>query len=286
MTHESPKIISRVVGEIVEGRQTSDGGGFKLTRVFSNDLAERLDPFLMLDAFNNDNPEDYIAGFPNHPHRGFETVTYMLAGQMRHRDSAGNEGLIKRGGIQWMTAGRGLVHSEFPEQQEGRLAGFQLWLNLAAADKMQSPAYRDIEGMDIPEFTNSDGVKARVIAGKTHGVEGAISRPKTEPLFLDLHFNDAGQFIQTIPNHYTAFLYVYSGNVQVGDITIDERTMAILDSNSESEGVQIVARQNARALLIAAQPLHEPIAQYGPFVMNTQAELHQAVRDYQAGLFE
>jgi redox-sensitive bicupin YhaK (pirin superfamily) len=285
MTDQMNDGESRKIERVLKGRETSDGAGFKLTRVFSSDLAHRLDPFLMLDAFSNDDPEDYIAGFPNHPHRGFETVTYMLAGQMRHRDSAGNEGVIKSGGVQWMTAGRGLVHSELPEQQEGHLAGFQLWLNLAAADKMQTPWYRDIEAAEIPEFTTVEGVGAKVIAGHSHQIDGTIQRPKTEPLYVDLSFVPGSRFTQPLPSHFTAFVYVYSGQLEVGGEVIPERSMAILGNDSQWDRIALSAKQSARALLIAGQPLGEPIAQHGPFVMNTTQELHEAFRDFQAGLF-
>ena len=168
------------------GEATSDGAGVKLTRVLTQTLQRRLDPFLMLDAFGTDNPQDYIGGFPDHPHRGFETVTYMIAGRMRHRDSAGHEGLLSNGGVQWMTAGKGVIHSELPEQEDGRMEGFQLWLNLPAKDKLRAPWYRDIQSAEIPEFTTDGGVKVRVIAGASHGVEGAMQREITEPLYLDL----------------------------------------------------------------------------------------------------
>src|SRR3954463_13131095 len=175
-TIERPRDVERVVA----GQATSDGAGVKLTRVLTQPLQQRLDPFLMLDAFGTDNPQDYIGGFPDHPHRGFETVTYMIAGRMRHRDSAGHEGLLSNGGVQWMTAGRGVIHSELPEQENGRMEGFQLWLNLAAKDKLRPPWYRDIQSADIPEFTTVDGVKVRAIAGRSHGVEGAMQREVTE----------------------------------------------------------------------------------------------------------
>jgi redox-sensitive bicupin YhaK (pirin superfamily) len=279
------KTANRRVERIVKGRETSDGAGFKLTRVFSGELARHLDPFLMLDAFNNDDPEDYIAGFPNHPHRGFETVTYMLEGQMRHRDSAGNEGVIGGGGVQWMTAGSGLVHSEFPEQKEGRLAGFQLWLNLAAKDKMQKPWYRDIESREMPIFETAENVSVKVIAGRTHDVDGTVQRPTTEPLYLDLNLPAGSSFTQSLPSHFTAFLYVYEGELVIGGDTVPRRSMAIFDKQDGTNQVTVKAVGFCRALLIAGQPLNEPIAQHGPFVMNTTADLHKAFEDYQAGRF-
>ena len=273
----------RAVERLVAGQPTSDGAGVKLTRVLTNTLQRRLDPFLMLDAFGSDNPGDYIAGFPDHPHRGFETVTYMIAGRMRHRDSAGNEGLLTNGGVQWMTAGRGVIHSELPEQEEGVMEGFQLWLNLPGKNKMIPAWYRDIPSEQIPEVT-LPGVTARVIAGASHGTAGAIERADTEPLYLDLHLAPGARFEQALPEGHNAFVYVYRGSVAVGDTPVPLQRMAILANTAGSDGVVISAGpQAARALLIAGRPLNEPIAQYGPFVMNTQAELFQAVQDFQQG---
>ena len=274
----------REVERLVAGQPTSDGAGVKLNRVLTQNLQKRLDPFLMLDAFGTDNPDDYIAGFPDHPHRGFETITYMLNGRMRHRDSAGNEGLISDGGVQWMTAGRGVIHSETPEQNAGRMAGFQLWLNLAAKDKMSAPWYRDVASHEVPEFER-EGVKARVIAGASHGVEGAVQRDNTEPLYLDLHFEPGASFEQLLPADFNAFVYVYEGGLkfQTGCQVLSGR-MAILANTAGSDGVRLQAGDEpTKALLIAGKPLGEPIAQYGPFVMNTEAELVQAVRDFQSG---
>lgn len=278
----------RTVERLVEGQDTQDGAGVRLTRVLSHDLQERLDPFLMLDAFGSDNPGDYIAGFPNHPHRGFETVTYMIAGRMRHKDSGGNEGLLQNGGVQWMTAGRGLTHSEMPEQEEGVMEGFQLWLNLPAKNKLCEPWYRDIQSESIPEVTTNDGILIRVIAGQSHGTKGAMQREHTEPLYLDLHFpaDHSTQFEQPLPLLHNAFVYVYRGGLEVvqGNRTTDVpiKRMALLTNGGD--GVVLRARANTRAILIAGKPLHEPIAQYGPFVMNTREELVQAVDDFRAGL--
>ncbi|HJV61358.1 MAG TPA: pirin family protein [Albitalea sp.] len=274
---------ARSVERQVAGMATSDGAGVKLTRVLTQPLQQRLDPFLMLDAFGTDNPDDYIAGFPDHPHRGFETVTYMIAGRMRHRDSAGHEGLLENGGVQWMTAGRGVIHSELPEQEQGRMEGFQLWLNLAARDKMNAPWYRDIQGGDIPEFKTPEGVTARVIAGASHGVAGAVQREITEPLYLDLHFDADSHFTQALPAAHNVFVYVYRGEVRVGDTAVPAQRMAIL--RNEGDGVALHADAPARALLIAGRPLKEPIVQYGPFVMNSKEEIFQAVQDFQAGRF-
>ena len=275
----------RGVERVLAGQPTSDGAGVKLTRVLTQPLQKRLDPFLMLDAFGTDNPEDYIAGFPDHPHRGFETVTYMIAGRMRHRDSAGHEGLLENGGVQWMTAGRGVIHSELPEQEEGRMEGFQLWLNLPARDKMRAPWYRDIQAADIPQLATAAGVKVRVIAGESHGVAGAMQREVTEPLYLDLEMPAGGRFEQALPPGYNAFVYVYRGALEIEGTQVPAQRMAILANAPQSDGVVLRATQPARALLIAGRPLGEPIAQYGPFVMNTQGEIAQAMRDYQAGFF-
>jgi quercetin 2,3-dioxygenase len=271
----------RPVERLVTGQPTSDGAGVKLTRVLTQDLQRRLDPFLMLDAFGSDSADDYIAGFPDHPHRGFETVTYMLAGRMRHRDSAGNEGLLQSGGVQWMTAGRGVIHSELPEQSEGRMEGFQLWLNLPARDKMRDPWYRDIQSADVPEWRGA-GVLARVIAGSTHGVQGAVQRDGTEPLYLDLHLDADAAFEQVLPESRNAFVYVYRGSLHIGEQIVPVQRMAIL--RNSGDGVRITAGSDgARAILIAGQPLEEPIVQYGPFVMNTQQEIFRAVEDFRAG---
>jgi quercetin 2,3-dioxygenase len=273
----------RTVERVVAGQATSDGAGVKLTRVLTNHLQRRLDPFLMLDAFGTDNPDDYIAGFPSHPHRGFETVTYMIAGRMRHRDSAGNEGLLTNGGVQWMTAGRGVIHSELPEQEEGSMEGFQLWLNLPAKDKMIPAWYRDIPAGDIPE-AHVGGVTVRVIAGESHGVAGAIQRDATAPLYLDIHLPAGGRFEQPLPDGHNAFVYVYRGGLSIGGTAVPVQRMAILANTPGTDGVVLEAGDTpTRALLVAGRPLNEPIAQYGPFVMNTQAELRQAVEDFQNG---
>src|SRR6266513_2804686 len=199
---------ARDVERLVAGQATSDGAGVKLTRVLTQPLQRRLDPFLMLDAFGTDDPQDYIGGFPDHPHRGFETVTYMIAGRMRHRDSAGHEGLLQNGGVQWMTAGRGVIHSELPEQEGGRMEGFQLWLNLSAKDKMRAPWYRDIQSAEIPEFTTAESVKVRAIAGRSHGVDGAMRREVTEPLYLELELSPGASFTQSLSPAHNAFVYV------------------------------------------------------------------------------
>ena len=281
---------ARRLERLVRGQETSDGAGVKLRRVLTHDLQQRLDPFLMLDAFGSDQPGDYIAGFPDHPHRGFETVTYMIAGRMRHRDSGGHEGLLENGGVQWMTAGRGLVHSEMPEQEEGVMEGFQLWLNLPSQRKLCDPWYRDIPSGEIPEVNLPGGIHVRVIAGHCAGVAGAITREQTEPLYLDVHFvaDDAtAVFSQALPSHHNAFVYAYRGSLDIcgaqDTSTVPVGHMGLL--RNEGDGLILRGEAGTRAIVIAGQPLREPIAQYGPFVMNTREQLMQAVEDFRAGKF-
>lgn len=276
---------SRRVERLVQGVQTSDGAGVKLTRVLTQNLQRRLDPFLMLDAFRNENPEDYIGGFPDHPHRGFETVTYMIAGRMRHHDSAGNHGLLRPGGVQWMTAGSGLIHSEIPEQEQGLMEGFQLWLNLATNDKMSKPSYRDIPAESVPCLHTDQGVKVRVIAGESHGTRGAVQRPVTEPLYLDVHLPGGVEFEQPIDPEHNALTYTYRGKIEIDGHPVPDRQMAILTTDG-AKLLRISSQAPARCLIIAGKPLRQPIAQYGPFVMNTDEQIHQALRDYRDGLFE
>jgi redox-sensitive bicupin YhaK (pirin superfamily) len=279
----------RSVERIVRGQPTSDGAGVKLTRVLTQPLQQRLDPFLMLDAFGSDASSDYVGGFPDHPHRGFETVTIMKAGRMRHRDSVGNVGLLEPGSVQWMTAGRGIIHSEMPEQEEGRMAGFQLWVNLAAQDKMQPPAYRDVAPAEVPRFETEAGVAVRVIAGRTHGVDGAVTRPTTEPLVLDVTLPPGTRFEVPLPPGHNAFAYVYGGvPLTIGAREVPSEHMAILANDAQVDGVSFelpgTAAGPAQVLLVAGAPLKQPIAQYGPFVMNSVQELQQAVSDFQRGV--
>jgi redox-sensitive bicupin YhaK (pirin superfamily) len=276
---------SRRIERVLGGQFVMDGAGVKINRVLTQPLQRRLDPFLMLDAFGSDKAGDYIAGFPEHPHRGFETVTYMLAGRMRHRDSAGNEGVVSDGGVQWMTAGRGVVHSEMPEQNEGLMEGFQLWLNLPAKDKMSAPWYRDIPNEEVPRFTLPSGAGVQVIAGSSHGVDGAVQREFTQPLYLDIQLPQGVEFEQPLPAGHNAFFYVYRGEVVVDGKAVPQARMAILDNASGADGVRIKASADAQLILLAGQALNEPIAQYGPFVMNTNAEVFQAVEDFRAGRF-
>ena len=275
--------VSRGVERLVTGQATSDGAGVKLTRVLTQDLQRRLDPFLMLDAFGSDKPDDYIAGFPDHPHRGFETVTYMIAGRMLHRDSAGHEGLLQNGGVQWMTAGKGVIHSEIPQQEHGVMEGFQLWLNLPRGDKMKAPWYRDFSNEQLPQFVTPEGVQVTVIAGDSHGVTGAVTREATQPRYLDVHLPAGRQFQQTLAPHHNAFIYVYRGEVNIAGQSVPTQRMAILANDAASDGVIIQANIDTKLILISGQPLKEPIVQYGPFVMNTQQEIHEALRDFRDG---
>ncbi len=275
--------LSRRVEGLIAGQATSDGAGVKLTRVLTQDLQRRLDPFLMLDAFGSDDPNDYIAGFPDHPHRGFETVTYMIAGRMLHRDSAGHEGLLESGGVQWMTAGRGVIHSEIPQQTDGVMEGFQLWLNLPGRDKMNAPWYRDFKAADLPRFVTTQGVTVIVIAGESQGVSGAVTRTASAPLYLDLHLPAGSSIEQTLALQHNAFVYVYRGEVRIAGQSVPTQRMAVLANGGPSDSVLIEASKDAKVLLLAGQPLKEPIAQYGPFVMNTQQEIHQAIRDFRDG---
>jgi len=274
---------ARSVERIIQGQAVMDGAGVKINRVLTQSLQRRLDPFLMLDNFGSDQANDYIAGFPSHPHRGFETVTYMIEGRMRHKDSAGNEGLLTNGGVQWMTAGRGVIHSEMPEQEDGVMEGFQLWLNLPAKDKMRVPWYRDFNGEDVPVFTTAAGAKVKVIAGHSHGVDGAVQREVTEPLYIDVDLPTGASFDQVLPEGHNAFIFTYRGSVELGDKAVASGRMAILANTQGADGVSVKAQEASRFILIAGQPLNEPIAQYGPFVMNTQAEIFAAVEDFRAG---
>lgn len=277
----------RHVQRLVRGMPASDGAGVRLTRVIGTPQLDLLDPFLMLDEFGTDRPEDYIAGFPSHPHRGFETVTYMLDGRMRHKDNHGNEGVLVPGSVQWMTAGRGIVHSEMPEQQEGRMRGFQLWINLPAKDKMTAPAYQEYAPDRIPQAAPAPGVRAKVIAGEVAGVRGPIVQPATDPVYLDLTVEAAARMVQALPPDHSAFVYVYEGALRVGEgadaATVSAKELAVL-----SPGAQVVLEgreAESRAILVAGRPLREPVARYGPFVMNTREELMQAFADYQSGRF-
>ena len=274
---------SRRIEALVAGYATSDGAGVRLTRLLTQKLQRRLDPFLMLDAFGSDDAEDYIAGFPDHPHRGFETITYMLDGRMRHRDSAGHEGVLGPGGVQWMTAGRGVIHSEIPEQTAGRMEGFQLWLNLPAADKMCVPWYRDFAAAELPAYRTAAGAAVTVIAGTSRDVQGAVSRPQTQPLYLDIALPAGVAFEERLAAELNAFIVVYRGAVTVADEMVTALQLGVLDTVPAADGVRLLAKEDSRLLLVAGKPLHEPIVQHGPFVMNDEQEIYQAISDYRQG---
>jgi redox-sensitive bicupin YhaK (pirin superfamily) len=279
---------SRGVEHVIRAQPVTDGAGVRLFRNFDAQLQQRLDPFLMLDEFRSDDADDYIAGFPEHPHRGFETVTYMLAGTMRHQDSAGNSGLLRSGGVQWMKAARGVLHSEMPEQEQGLMHGFQLWLNLPAAEKMDPPGYDDIPAERIVAFALASGVQGKVIAGQSHGVRGPAPARATEPLYVDLALPAGTQLTLPIPQGHNSFAYVYEGEAELGPAqavqTVAVRQLAVLGNEREADGIRIAAGQrSARLLVLAGKPLHETIVQHGPFVMNTRREIMEAFEDYQAG---
>ncbi len=286
-------MTTRTLHQIIPGRETSDGAGVKLRRSIGATPGLRLDPFLMLDEFGTENPDDYIAGFPPHPHRGFETVTYMLDGHMRHQDHLGNVGELKSGGVQWMTAARGIIHSEMPQQESGRMRGFQLWLNLPAKEKMKPASYRDIPAAEIPEAALPGGGKVKVIAGSVTIGDRTVAGPvnpdhslSTDPLYLDVYLPAGSRLTQPLPEQHNAFLYVYEGSALVGTET-NTRELKTHATGVLSRGeaaVEIAGGENAaRFILLAARPLGESVVQYGPFVMNTREEIEQALSDYQQG---
>jgi len=276
----------RSVRQTIRGRPTSDGAGVKLTRVIDGSERIDMDPFLLLDEFRSDQAGDYIAGFPDHPHRGFETVTYMLAGRMRHRDSAGNSGLLVPGSVQWMTAGRGLVHSEMPEQEDGLMWGFQLWVNLPARDKMTTPRYQDISAERIPEIALGAGAKARVLAGQLRDTAGPVETGATAATYLDIHLAPGASCEESLgAPEDTAFVYVYEGQLEAGTAgaatLLARGTLGVLDAGSRLRLAAGAAA--AKCIVVAGRPLREPVARYGPFVMNTRAEIEQAFADFRAG---
>lgn len=279
---------ARPVHGIGRGVPAEDGAGVKLTRVIGTHMLADFDPMLMLDEIRSDDAQAYIAGFPPHPHRGFETVTYMVTGKMRHRDNKGGEGLIESGGVQWMTAARGIVHSEMPEQQEGLLFGFQLWINLPSTDKMADPWYRDIPASAIPQIAPADGVAAKLIAGSWAGAQGPAPQRATAPFIADVHLDAYAVADVPVPETHSAFAYVYDGAVSTGQAEAAqrlERGRIAVYKPGQGDLVLKTGASPARALVVAGKPLNEPIAKYGPFVMNTQAELQQAVTDFRAGRF-
>ncbi|HUN27415.1 MAG TPA: pirin family protein [Steroidobacteraceae bacterium] len=288
----APAGTPRGSARIVRGMPTSDGAGVKLTRVIGQPQLPDLDPFLLLDEFGTDNPGDYIGGFPEHPHRGFETVTYMLDGRMRHRDNHGHEGVLAPGSVQWMTAGRGIVHSEMPEQQEGRMRGFQLWINLPAREKMTAPKYQEFAAERIPVATPGAGARIKVIAGAVGSVRGPIVQPASDPIYLDIELAPGARFAHALPHDHAAFLYVFEGRMRIlgaeASTALAAHELAVLGAGGsiELEGAaEDPAAGASRAILVAGRPLREPVARYGPFVMNTRAELERAFADLQNGRF-
>ncbi len=275
----------RPVARLARGMPATDGGGVRLNRVIGTPQLEAVDPFLMLDEFRTDDTADYIAGFPDHPHRGFETVTYMRAGRMRHEDNKGHRGRLEAGSVQWMTAGRGIVHSEMPEQEDGLMHGFQLWVNLPAKDKMVAPRYQEIPPQDIPAAALAGGVGVKVIAGAIGAVRGPINGIATDPILLDVGLPAGGHFTLTLQRGHNAFLYPFEGEIAVGEAgtRVPRGSVAVL---GEGDSVSLTApASTARVLLAAGRPLNEPVARYGPFVMNTPQQIREAIADYQAGRF-
>ncbi len=277
----------RTIERLMPATPASDGAGVRLKRSIGTPSLDHLDPFLLLDQFDTENADDYIAGFPDHPHRGFETVTYMIDGRMRHQDTSGGGGVLRSGGVQWMTAGRGIVHSEMPEQEDGLMKGFQLWVNLPARDKMNPPRYQNIEPEDVPEVTRDDGAKIRVVAGSYDGVAGAVGEIAVEPLYLDVGLPAGARVEIPIPTGHAAFLYPFEGVLMVG---ADGVARPVADSEiavlSDGETVTLAGGDDGgRGILVAGRPIGEPIARHGPFVMNTREEIVQAFQDYEAGRF-
>jgi redox-sensitive bicupin YhaK (pirin superfamily) len=273
----------RPVIKTVKGMPTSDGAGVRMTRMLGNPEIQMFDPFLMLDHFNTENPGDYIGGFPSHPHRGFETVTYMLDGRLKHADNTGREGIIQTGGIQWMRAGRGIVHSEMPEQQEGRMRGFQLWVNLPAKLKMSEPGYQEFDAEMIPVETRDGGVQVKVIAGRTgQGAEGPVGGGAVDAVFYDVVVPKGTRFEEAIPSARNAMIVVYEGSVEVGGRRIDSLGAGFF---GDGDDIVVEGREDSRFLVIAGKPLKEPVAWGGPFVMNSREEVMQAYKDFQSGRF-
>jgi quercetin 2,3-dioxygenase len=289
VTAEEDTMSTRILKKVIPSMAVSDGAGVKLRRSLGSGQALRHDPFLMLDEFYSDDPDDYLAGFPPHPHRGFETVTYMLDGHMRHEDSSGNQGDLGPGDVQWMTAARGIVHSEMPQQTEGRMRGFQLWLNLPAKEKMKAPAYRDIASNEIPVVRLNNGVDVKVIAGRFEHPDGIATGPmqglSTDPRYFDVHLPENAVFEVTVPTEHNVFIYAYEHDAMIGEerAALPRGSAGLL---SDGDTVRLEAGgAGARVLLLAGKPIREPVVQYGPFVMNSREEIEQAISDFQSGHF-
>jgi hypothetical protein len=276
---------TRKTVKIVRAQEAMEGAGVRIRRSLGTYALDYHDPFLLLDEFKSEEGSDYAAGFPDHPHRGFETVTYMLAGAMRHEDHRGNRGELGPGSVQWMTAGRGIIHSEMPLQKEGLMWGFQLWVNLPARSKMTAPRYQDIPASTIPEVQLEGGVVVRVIAGEAAGARGPVEGIATSPLYLDVRIPAEGSYEHPVPSEHNALVYVYEGRGEAGGEHVEAGELAVLSRDGEDSVLLSASDRPMRALLLAAKPLEEPLARYGPFVMNTRAEIEQAFEDYRRGTF-
>ena len=272
----------RTVINLTDAQETKDGAGVFIWRSIGKQDLPDLDPFLLLDSFGTENPDDYIAGFPDHPHRGFETVTYMIEGYMRHTDSTGAKGLLRPGAVQWMTAGCGIVHSEMPEQKEGKMQGFQLWVNLPAADKMCVPRYQNIDPNDVPIVILDDGTIIRVITGTANGITGPVTGISIDPLYIDVSLTSNSMYTQAITLGHTAFVYVFEGAIEVAETRVAHNQLALL---SDGDEVVLSTKDTGRAIVVSGAPIGEPIARHGPFVMNTNDEIKQAIKDFQTGKF-
>lgn len=287
MASNSDRGVARKVARVVQGQPTSDGAGVKLLRVIGTSALSEHDPFLLLDEFRSDDPSAYIAGFPSHPHRGFETVTYMRAGRVRHRDNHGHAGVVEAGGVQWMTAGRGIIHSEMPEQSEGLLWGFQLWLNLPASQKMIAPAYQEFDANELPEVHPSPGVGLRLVAGSVGGQAGPVRGIATDPLLIDVTLAADSRHVQAVPGDHAVIAYVYDGALTLASdaapLVVNKGQLAVF---GDGDSIALEPHgERAGMLLAAARPVREPIYRHGPFVMNTRAEIVQAIEDFNAGKF-
>lgn len=268
------------IKQIVRGMPTQDGAGVTLTRIIGQPSLPRLDPFLMLDEFGSDKPQDYLAGFPQHPHRGFQTVTYMLAGKMEHRDSSGNTGMIETGGIQWMNAGKGIIHSEMPKQTEGLMRGFQLWVNLPANEKMSLPNYQDIKAEQVPVVRDIVGLEVRVLVGEFMDISGPVNAQAVKPLFLDCRFSHSQQLELPCDIEHVFFVYCYEGELTLGSEVIVKGQLAVLEP---SNLLSLSGSADSQCIIVGGRPINEPVVQYGPFVMNTEEEIRQAVDDFRQG---
>ncbi|KXI30638.1 pirin family protein [Paraglaciecola hydrolytica] len=270
------------IKQIVRGIPTQDGAGVTLTRIIGQPGLPRLDPFLMLDEFGSDKPQDYLAGFPEHPHRGFQTVTYMVAGKMEHRDSVGNTGLIETGGIQWMNAGKGIIHSEMPKQTEGLMRGFQLWVNLPSHEKMSEPNYQDIKAEQVPVVTDISGLEVKVLVGEFNGVTGPVTAQAVKPVFLDCYFSQTESLSLPCDSAHVFFVYCYEGELTFGSQSLNKGELAVLEPTTR---INLQGNPQSRCIIVGGHPINEPIVQYGPFVMNTEQEIRQAYEDYRQGRF-